>query len=128
MAGFPQCVYPGQFRCHEPSPTKVFQDVTGKALTYLNGINLGRRIWNLDQAIWILQDRHRNRVVFADYLYTQPGAIRDGQWDYEENSGNHFDRYKFEDFKIGATDFKDGIRPRGGPPLNPLVLRRLPMN
>ena len=56
-------------------------------------------------------------VVFADYLYTQPGAtwdgwpeympgIREGQWDYVETSGRHFDRDKFEGFKTRFYRFQ----------------------
>ena len=105
---------------------RFFRDVTGKSLSYLDGINLGKRIWNLDQAIWTLQGRHRDMVVFADYLYTQPGAtwdgwpeympgIRDGQWDYVETSGRRFDRDKFEDFKSRFYRFQ-GWDPATGRP------------
>ncbi|MGD9309395.1 MAG: aldehyde ferredoxin oxidoreductase N-terminal domain-containing protein [Desulfosarcina sp.] len=96
---------------------RFFKDVTGKHLSYLEGIKVGKRIWNLDQVIWTLQGRQRDMVTFADYLYTQPGAtwdgwpeympgIRDGQWDYVETSGRHFDRQKFEDFKTRFYQFQ----------------------
>jgi aldehyde:ferredoxin oxidoreductase len=105
---------------------RFFKDVTGKSLSYLDGINLGKRIWNIDQAIWTLQGRHRDMVVFADYLYTQPGAtqdgwpeympgIRDGQWDYVETSGRRFDRDKFEEFKSRFYRFQ-GWDPATGRP------------
>ena len=105
---------------------RFFKDVTGEALSYLDGINLGKRIWNLDQAIWTLQGRHRDMVVFADYLYNQPGAtwdgwpeympgIRDDQWDYVETSGRHFDRDKFEDFKTRFYQFQGWDTATGWP-------------
>ena len=110
---------------------RFFKEVTGKSLSYIDGINLGKRIWNLDQAIWTLQGRHRDMVVFADYLYTQPGAtwdglpeympgIRDGQWDYVETSGRHFDRDKFEDFKTRFYQFQ-GWDPATGWPTRPTL-------
>ena len=43
--------------------------VTGDKLTLEDGIELGRRIWNLDNAIWVLQGRHRDIVHFAPYIY-----------------------------------------------------------
>ncbi len=105
---------------------RFFRDVTGKPLSYLDGISLGKRIWNLDQVIWTLQGRHRDMVVFADYLYTQLGAtwdgwpeympgIRNGQWDYVETSGRRFDRDKFEDFKSRFYRFQ-GWDPTTGRP------------
>jgi len=103
-----------------------FNAVTGKNFTYLDGINLGKKIWNLDNAIWSLQGRHRNMVRFADYIYTEPGAtpsgypeympgIRKGKWDYVVTSGRHFDREKFEDFKTRFYQFQ-GWDPKTGYP------------
>jgi aldehyde:ferredoxin oxidoreductase len=86
---------------------KFLNAVTGKNLTFIDGIKLGRRIWNLDHAIWTLQGRHRDMVHFADYLYTQPGrgrdvylpVLEDGKWKYVNTLSRHFDRNKFEEFK-----------------------------
>ncbi len=47
--------------------------VTGKEFTFLDGIELGRKIWNLDHAIWTLQGRHRDMVRFAEFIYKPPG-------------------------------------------------------
>ena len=41
------------------------------------GIELGRRIWNLDNAIWTLQGRHRDMVHFAPYIYET--QVREGR-------------------------------------------------
>jgi len=88
------------------SEPKFLKAVTGKNLSFLDGIELGKKIWNLDHAIWTLQGRHRDMVHFADYIYTEtdsdyqymPG-IENGKWDYIDTSGKHFDRDKFDGFK-----------------------------
>lgn len=96
---------------------KFFNAVTGQDLSYVDGINLGKKIWNLDHAIWTLQGRHREMVQFADYIYKQPGAppdgypeympgTRNGKWDYVVTSGRYFDRNKFEDFKTRFYRFQ----------------------
>ncbi len=51
---------------------RFFNAVTGKNLTFADGIEIGRKIWNLDHAIWTLQGRHRDDVQFADYIYEIP--------------------------------------------------------
>ncbi|MBA4395408.1 MAG: aldehyde ferredoxin oxidoreductase, partial [Desulfobacca sp.] len=88
------------------SEPRFFNAVTGKKFTFLDGMELGRRIWNLDQAIWTLQGRHRDLVHFADYIYTVPSKVqyfwpgkKDGQWEYLDISGRCLDKKKFEEFK-----------------------------
>jgi aldehyde:ferredoxin oxidoreductase len=90
---------------------KFFNIVTGKKLSFLEGIEIGRKIWNLDHAIWTLQGRHRDMVHFADYIYTKPASpvLRrpkhmlpgkvNGKWTYFEALGRHMDKEKFEGFK-----------------------------
>ncbi len=89
---------------------KFLNAVTGKNLTFLDGIELGRKIWNLDHAIWTLQGRHRDMVRFADFLYTKPSrstfgqdehmpGLKNGKWKYVNTMSRHFDRDKFEEFK-----------------------------
>ena len=92
-----------------------FNIVTGKNFSFHDGIKLGRKIWNLDQAIWTLQGRHRDMVHFADYIYQVPfggptiggthlpffllpGRVQ-GAWQYVDVSGRHLDREKFEEWK-----------------------------
>jgi aldehyde:ferredoxin oxidoreductase len=85
--------------------------VTGKDLSFEDGINIGRKIWNLDQAIWTLQGRHRDMVHFADNVYEQhplfpaevpnvflPGK-ENGTWGYYGYSYRTLDRHKFDGFK-----------------------------
>jgi aldehyde:ferredoxin oxidoreductase len=86
--------------------------VTGKDLSFEDGIELGRKIWNLDHAIWTLQGRHRDMVYFVDYVYEQlplfpVGAIpnihmpgkEDGKWGFYGYSERTLDRAKFDEFK-----------------------------
>jgi aldehyde:ferredoxin oxidoreductase len=90
---------------------KYINAVTGKDFSFLDGINLGRKIWNLDHAIWTLQGRHRDMVHFADNVYKRrppfpaevPNAYmpgkENGKWDYYGYSYRTLDRDKFDEFK-----------------------------
>ena len=81
--------------------------VTGKQFTFLDGIELGRKIWNLDHAIWTLQGRHRDMVHFPDYIYLLPKGNKkkkyigreNGEWTYTGIVERCVDRQKFEEFK-----------------------------
>ena len=89
---------------------KFFNVVTGKNISFLDGINLGRKIWNLDHAIWTLQGRHRDMVHFADSVYSKKGGhvdlpraympgIENGRWDYYNYTDRRLDKNKFDEFK-----------------------------
>jgi aldehyde:ferredoxin oxidoreductase len=101
---------PGKIGSTGIAEPKFLNAVTGKTMTFLDGIELGRRIWNLDHAIWTLQGRHRRLVHFADYAYKVssnaeglrriylPGMEND-HWTYLDVRGRTFDRRKVEEFK-----------------------------
>lgn len=84
--------------------------VTGKSYSFLDGMELGKKIWNLDNAIWTLQGRHRDIVQFADYIYSvksegfatmayyMPGR-ENGKWKYIPLQGRHIDKTEFEEWK-----------------------------
>ena len=90
---------------------KFFNAVTGKNISFLDGIGIGKRIWNLDNAIWTLQGRHRDMVHFSEFIYREPFIgdgppanyylpwFEDGQWTYRKVNGRYLDREKFEAFK-----------------------------
>ena len=65
---------------------KFFSAVTGKQFTFADGMELGRKIWNLDKAIWVLQGRHRDQEVFPDYIHNKPSeahvmpVYENGKW------------------------------------------------
>jgi len=101
---------PGKIGSTGEAEPKFLNAVTGKNMSFLDGINLGRKIWNLDNAIWTLQGRHRDMVHFADFIYTKPGTRVDvpnaylpgrekGKWDYYGYTNRSIDRNKFEEFK-----------------------------
>jgi aldehyde:ferredoxin oxidoreductase len=105
---------------------KFLNTVTGKNFSFIDGIELGRKIWNLDHAIWTLQGRHRDMVHFADYFYTQPSfsfngqpeympGLENGKWRYIETLGRHFDRDKFDEFK-SRFYIQQGWDPKTGYP------------
>lgn len=92
---------------------KFLKAVTGLDQSFEEGMEVGRKIWNLDRAIWILQGRHREDEVFTDYNY-EVGAVpgyttyevpyvvpmfKDGKWVYESAVGRMLDRDKVEDWK-----------------------------
>jgi aldehyde:ferredoxin oxidoreductase len=94
----------------EPEYVKA---VTGRDLSFADGIVLGRKIWNLGHTIWTLQGRHRDMVQFADNLYERrplfavddgipnvhmPGK-ENGEWGMYGYSDRTLDRDKFEEFK-----------------------------
>jgi aldehyde:ferredoxin oxidoreductase len=101
---------PGKIGSTGEAEPKFLNAVTGRNFTFLDGIELGRKIWNLDHAIWTLQGRHRNMVHFADYAYNVisngeglpevylPGK-ENGNWAYIETLGRTFDRQKVDEFK-----------------------------
>jgi len=89
---------------------KFLNAVTGKNMSFLDGINIGKKIWNLDNAIWTLQGRHRDMVHFADFIYNKQGTHVDvpnaylpgrenGKWDYYGYTNRSLNKNKFDEFK-----------------------------
>jgi aldehyde:ferredoxin oxidoreductase len=103
--------------------------VTGKGMTFEEGMEIGRRIWNLDRAIWILQGRHRDVEKFAEYIYTtgaQPGTttyeapytmpvFENNEWSYKSVAGRILDRDKCEEWKTRFFEL-EGWDPASGWP------------
>ena len=85
---------------------KFYNAVTGKNISYHDGMEIGRKVWNINNAIWALQGRHRDMVKFADYYYEKPigrpypaPVFSDGQWTFVDVADRKIDRDKFEDWK-----------------------------
>jgi aldehyde:ferredoxin oxidoreductase len=116
--------WPDMYNPHRPdnvgstgeAEPKFLKAVTGKEITFLEGIELGKKIWNLDHAIWTLQGRHRDMVHFSDSMYNNPTGltggpsggvltIKDGKWGLLEGS-RHLDRERVEDFKTLFYDLQ----------------------
>lgn len=101
---------------------KFFNAVTGRNLSFAEGIDIGRKIWTLDHAIWTLQGRHRDDVHFADYIYeiSVPLQFRmpvnnNGQWEYAFVGNRLIDRAQFEEFKTRYYEL-EGWDPETGWP------------
>ena len=109
---------------------RFYQAVTGQKLTFEESMEVGRKIYNLDKAIWTLQGRHRDMEEFPEYMYSVP-SIGDtsatvgnrqpyymptkinGEWDYRDVAGRYLDREKVEEWK--TTFYKlEGWDPRTG--------------
>jgi len=85
---------------------RFFNAVTGKDFSWEDGLEIGRKIWNLDRAIWVLQGRNRDMEVYTNYVYDTPTEAPDalpmyidGVWQYDPGLGRSLDREKFEGFK-----------------------------
>lgn len=85
---------------------RFYNAVTGEDISFSDGMEMGRKVWNIQNAIWTLQGRHRDMVKFADYYHEQPLAWHppvpvyiDGKWTYADVAGRKIERDKFEDWK-----------------------------
>jgi len=90
---------------------RFFKAVTGVDLSFADGVEIGRKIWNLDNAIWVLQGRHRDMVQFMDYIYEVPyeglmgsgmyylPVYENGKWSWKNVAGRKLDKVKFEEWK-----------------------------
>ncbi len=106
---------------------KFFNAVTGKNISFEDGMNIGKKIWNLDRSIWALQGRHRDMEKFADYVYNVPKSVpyyisskKDGEWKWENGQGRTLDRDKFESWKTKYYDFEGWNTETGRPTRNNL--------
>ncbi len=108
-----------------PTPegeSRFFNAVTGKKISFADGIETGRKIWNLDRSIWALQGRHRDMEVFAEYVYSIPSknpytlpVYENGKWSYSRIVGRKLDRQKFEDWKTRFYNFEGWNAANGWP-------------
>jgi aldehyde:ferredoxin oxidoreductase len=92
---------------------RFFNAVTGRNLSFIDGVEIGRKIWNLDRAIWVLQGRHRDMEVLSGYVYTVPTkepyylpVYENGAWSYSPCLGRVLDRTKFEEWKTKFYEFE----------------------
>jgi len=107
---------------------KFLNAVTGKDLTFAGGLEIGRRIWNLDRAIWILQGRHRDMEKPAEYLFKPGGSVpkplpvyKNGTWIFDETLADVFlDKSGVETFKTSYYEFEGWDKDTGWPSRNTL--------
>lgn len=104
---------------------KFISAVTGKKISFVDGIEIGRKIWNLKRAIFVLQGRNRDNEKFSGYMY-RPGAssahnspsipVYDGaKWDWVNCSDLYLDEDGFERWKTTFYEL-EGWDPRNGYP------------
>jgi aldehyde:ferredoxin oxidoreductase len=106
---------------------RFLKAVTGRVHTFEDGIEIGRRAWNMKRAIFVMQGRHRNQEKFAGYMY-RPGASYCGfslelptfngaQWEwnncrelYLEDKG--VEQWKTSFYKVEGWDQQTGCPKR----------------
>jgi aldehyde:ferredoxin oxidoreductase len=113
----------GSFTAEE----QFFKVVTGKDLSFLDSMRIGRKIWNLDNAIWTLQGRHRDMVYFADYVHNEAlpeewkmptydaTKTASKRWAYRDVGHRNLDRKGFYEFKTRFYN-QEGWDPASGWP------------
>jgi aldehyde:ferredoxin oxidoreductase len=92
---------------------RFFNAVTGKKISFADGVETGRKIWNIDRAIWSLQGRHRDMEVHTGYVYKVPTkgnyllpAYENGKWSYAANPNRVLNKEKFEEWKTKFYEFE----------------------
>jgi aldehyde:ferredoxin oxidoreductase len=91
------------------SEIRYYQAVTGNQITFAETMEIGRKIWNLERAIRVLQGRHRDQEIFFPFMY-RPGAslitptggepvYQDGKWSWQPLTDMYLDEAGVELFK-----------------------------
>lgn len=85
---------------------RLYKAVTGNEMSMEDSLEMGRKIFTLDKAIWVLQGRERDMEMLADYVFEVPTSapyplpvFEDGEWKYDMTIGRTLDRDKFETVK-----------------------------
>lgn len=121
---WPMCITNNTPDHRGPTPEaepKFWNAVTGKNITFAEGMEMGHKIYTLDRSIWVLQGRHRDMEKFPDYVYNEKSRgnimpmYENGKWSYETGEGRTLDRAKVEEFKTKFYKF-EGYNPDNGYP------------
>jgi len=116
---------PGMRGATPDSEPRFLNAVTGQGISFVDGMEIGRKICNLDRAIFTLQGRHRDMEVFTGYVFKQPvtrpypfPVYEDGQWKTPDNLGRKIDKDRFEEWKthyyeLEGWDTESGFPKRG---------------
>ena len=108
---------------------RFYKAVTGENLSFEDSMETGRKIFNLDKAIWTLQGRHRDMEKFPEYVYSvdttgisrvlgEPPSYymptkENGKWGYRNVVPRHLDKNKVEDWKTLFYEL-EGWEPKTG--------------
>jgi aldehyde:ferredoxin oxidoreductase len=100
----------------------AYKAVTGKTLSYEEGVEIGRKIWNADRAVWMLQGRTRELEKFAPFFYKQYNqsnaavtVYKDSKWQYSIENQMFIDDAKFENWKTKFYKFEGWNTNTGSP-------------
>lgn len=99
--------------------------ITGRNDTFQDGLEMGRRAWNLKRAIFALQGRHKKMENFTGYYY-KPGAsycgfdtekpVYDGKnWDWKNCRELYFTKDGVEHWKTQLYDVEGWNKDSGYP-------------
>ena len=101
---------------------KFFNAVTGKKTSFVEGVEIGLKIWNMDRAVWALQGRHREMEVLTGYVYNVPTktpyylpVYENGRWSYSGCIGRVLNKTKFEEWKTKYFEFEGWDSASGWP-------------
>jgi len=107
-----------------PEAEPVFYNaVTGKNMKFADGIETGRKAWNLKRAIMVLQGRHRDVEKFSGFMF-KPGAgfphggvpVYDGsRWSWVPGTDMYLDESGVEQWKTAFYTL-EGWDPKTGYP------------
>ena len=120
------------------SEPRFFNAATGKNLSFAEGMEIGRKIWNLNRAIWVLQGRHRDMEHFAGFMYTPAGNLTEhlryfpivenppmtvyenGKWGMTTLENMYLDKAGVEQWKTNYYKFEGWDPDTGWPTRNTL--------
>ncbi len=116
LADFYSGVNPDNSGATPQVETVFYNAVTGKNLTFAEGIEIGRKAWNLKRAILVLQGRNREMEKFSGFMY-KPGASHisivggvpfyDGsKWDWTPGTDMYLDKQGVEQWKTAFYQFE----------------------
>ncbi|OKY77282.1 MAG: Aldehyde:ferredoxin oxidoreductase [Candidatus Methanohalarchaeum thermophilum] len=101
---------------------KMFKAVTGEDLTFSDTLEIGRKMWNLDRSILVLQGRTREDEDFPDYVYDVPAegpyympVKEDGEWKYKDVCPRNLDREKVKEWKTKYYELAGWNKETGKP-------------
>jgi aldehyde:ferredoxin oxidoreductase len=101
---------------------RFYNAVTGMKTSFVEGVEIGRRIWNIDKSIWVLQGRHRDMEVHTGYVYNVPTkgnyylpVYENEKWNYSACTGRVLNKARFEEFKTKFYQFEGWNEANGWP-------------
>ena len=92
-------------------------------------MEIGRKVWNMCNAIWVLQGRHRDMVYYADYVHDSGSAgyaglqgpyyhepvYENGIWSFKDVYGRNIDRDGFDELKTNFYEVMEWDTSTGWP-------------